>query len=185
MTNGVRYSPLARVLGSRPVRLAGLVLLVLALAACSRSMGDLEQRMAQERQRVSPEIEPLPEMRPYETFEYVAGGRRDPFRLPRVETPEGAALAGPRPDPDRRREPLESYTLDSLTMVGTFERGSDYFALVMDPEGIVHRVREGNYMGQNDGRVVSISEVEVRLVELIPDVGEGWRERTAAVALTD
>lgn len=176
---------IAQVQGDRPLALGRLLkctallcFAVFVLAGCSRSMSDLEQKMQQARQNVSPEVPPLPEMRPYETFEYIPGDRRDPFFLPQPDRDGG-------PDRTRRREPLEAYTLDSLTMVGTFARGGERYGLVQDPEGIVHRVSTGNYMGQNDGRIVEINQIEIKLVELIPDNSEGWRERDAAMALNE
>ncbi len=90
---------------------------------------------------------------------------------------------GPRPDIDRTKEFLEEFPLDSLRMVGTLASSGDYTGLVQTTDGLIHRVRVDNYMGQNDGRIVEINESEIRLVEIVPDGLGGYLERPAAVAL--
>ena len=68
---------------------------------------------------------------------------------------------GPRPDFDRPKEYLERYELDTLSMVGTFSKDESYWALVRDPEGVIHRVPVGNYIGKNHGKVVRYTDTEV------------------------
>lgn len=164
------------------------VLLILAVgtlaAGCSRDMDDLERRVQEIKSRPGGEIEPLPEVEPYETFEYSAHELRSPFSPGRDEQPEGGG-DGPRPDPNRPREPLESFSLDSLDMVGTFELGDEKWGLVRDPDGIIHRVQPGNYMGRNYGRIVEVTDSRIRLVELVPDGSGGWMERDASLSLED
>ena len=95
---------------------------------------------------------------------------------------------GLRPDLDRPTEELEKYALGSLKMVGTYRdfNTSDLWALVKAPDGIVHRVREGNHMGQNFGEVFSITEQRIDLQEIVPDVKSGgWKERGAFISLTE
>lgn len=153
------------------------------LAACTGGTADLQQYVDEVKARPGPPLEPLPVMQQFETFEYAAHNLRDPFSMPREETT--GSSDGPRPDPNRRRELLEAFPLDGLGMVGTLGHGNDMVALVLDPEGVVHRVKVGNYMGQNEGRITRIAENRVDLVELVPDGSGGWIERQASVALDE
>jgi type IV pilus assembly protein PilP len=91
------------------------------------------------------------------------------------------------PDPNRPREFLEQFPLDTLAMVGTLASPSrnSSFGLVQTTDGRIHRVAVGNHLGQNYGRVMSITESEIQLVEIISDGLGGYLERPAAVGLAD
>jgi type IV pilus assembly protein PilP len=163
-----------------------LVLSTVGLAACGGNMDDLEQYIDQIKARPGGRIDPLPEITPYEVFAYIADkqGLRSPF-VPDTPQGGGAAAGGTRPDPDRSREYLESFSLDTLGMVGTMYIGETMYGLVQTSDGLIHRVVPGNYMGQNDGRITEISESEITLVEIISDGIGGYIERDAAVGLSD
>jgi type IV pilus assembly protein PilP len=157
----------------------------IALAGCAQGTADLEAYAQEVKSRPGPPLDPLPVMQQFEAFEYDAAHLRDPFSAPREERASGAGN-GLRPDPNRRRELLESYPLDGLSMVGTLGGESDgLVALVLDPEGVVHRVRVGNYMGQNEGRIVDITHARVDLTELVSDGAGGWMPRQASLALDE
>lgn len=167
-------------------RIALAAVIVLGVAGCGRGItstpGDapnLEEWVANVRARPAPPLEPLPVMQQFETFEYAAQGLRDPFS----DAFADSGGVGPRPDSDRRKHELEEFPLDSLEMVGTIGRGASMVGLVMAPNKVTHRVRPGDYMGQSDGRITSIAEDRIELVELVPDGAGGWLERPAAVAL--
>lgn len=166
-----------------------LVVLVGLLMGCARVItstpGDapnLQKWVADVRARPAPPLEPLPVMKQFETFEYAAQGMRDPFS-DAWTTPDGGS--GLRPDPNRRKEPLEAFPLDSLNMVGTIGRGAGMIALVMAPDKVTYRIRPGVYLGQSDGRVTSVREDGIELIELVPDGAGGWLERPASLALDD
>lgn len=169
-----------------------LVLLTFVfIVGCSNSLDDLNEFIEQQKKlRVKP-IDPLPQLKPHEVFEYNASAMRDPFSndLESVDEEAESQLAvaegGEGPDLSRRKEFLESYPLDSLLMVGTYQQDEDYWALVVDPEGTIHRVSEGHYLGHNHGKVVSIFENEIQLQEWINDGLGAWRERSAAMALRE
>ncbi len=170
------------------IRQCGALSLILVLAGCARgitsSPGDapnLEKWITDVRARPAPALEPLPVMQQFETFEYAAQTLRDPFSDAWSNTDTG----GTRPDPNRRKETLEQYPLDSLDMVGTIGRGPGLIALVMAPDKVTHRVRPGAYLGQSDGRITSVREDRIELVELVPDGAGGWLERPASIALED
>ncbi len=165
----------------------GLVLVMaLSVAACGGDHDDLDQYINEVKARPGGRIEPLPEITPYEVFTYIADaqGMRSPF-VPDTPQATGAATGGTRPDPDRSREYLESFPLDTLGMVGTLYIGETMYGLVQTADGLIHRVVPGNYMGQNDGRITNITESEITLVEIISDGIGGYIERDAAVGLTD
>lgn len=153
------------------------------VAACARDTSDLDRHIAEVKTRPSAPIEPVPEIKPFESFAYPDDVARDPFApldfMPKIET---AKNTGPRPDMDRPREILEDYPLDTLQMMGTLQQKNDLWALIRDPSGTIHRVQPGNHMGQNHGRIIGISGEAVTLRELIPDNAGGWIERQAALA---
>ena len=163
--------------------------MVVALCACGRSVtsgpepaSNLEEWVANVKARPAPPLEPLPVMQQFETFEYAAQSLRDPFSNAFTDQDGGA---GPRPDPNRRKQPLENFPLDSLDMVGTIGQGKDMVALVLAPDKVTYRVRPGMYLGQSDGKVLSVAEDRIELVELVPDGAGGWMERPAAISLDE
>jgi type IV pilus assembly protein PilP len=164
-----------------------VVVSVLFLAACARGTSDLEQWVADVRQEPPEPIEPIEPIRPAEVVAYDAEGLRDPFRArsPRQEVDDLAVDDSLRPDPDRRREYLEGFPLDTLAMVGTLEIGGELYALIRDNENVVHRVTQGNHMGQNYGEILEVQPDRVELRELVQDGRGGWTERRARVALAE
>ena len=167
-----------------------LVLIALAgLSACDRDQDDLDAYIQETLDREGGEIEPIPQIEPTEPYDYTGHTERSPFEPDERIDPELAEGdpddEGPSPDPDRRQEFLEQFTLDSLEMQGILELGGQLYALIRDPDGVVHRVTVGNYMGQNHGEVVEISETEVRLNELVSDGTGGWNEREARLSLSE
>jgi type IV pilus assembly protein PilP len=166
----------------------GLLLAVAAtgLAACSGDMDDLDGYINEVKARPGGRIEPLPEITPYEIFNYIADveGLRSPF-VPDTPQAAGPSPGGTRPDPNRPSEFLESFPLDTLRMVGTLDINETVYGLVQTSDGLIHRVIPGNYMGQNDGRVTGITDSEINLVEIISDGIGGYIERDAAIGLSD
>ena len=161
----------------RPVLLLGLAM---SLAACN-SNDDLHEWVAQEKAKKGAPIPPLPVIKTFETFSYNDQNQRDPFSPSSAELQP--ANSGPRPDDNRSKDPLESFSLDSLRMVGTVGAGASMEVLVRDPGGVIHRVHRNEHMGQNYGRVTAIAEDHIDLVELVPNGNGGWMERSASIAL--
>lgn len=158
-----------------------LALAALLLAGCGRSTADLEAWVAEVKARPAPPLPALPPLKTFPAIEYTADGLRDPFSAP-VGSRDAA---GPRPDPNRRKEALEAFPLDALEMVGTIGTGSSQIALVLAPDKVTYRVRVGNYLGQNDGRVVAVGADRIDMVELVSDGAGGWIERQASLALDE
>lgn len=166
------------------------VALALALAAlisgCGPDMKDLEQKVTDVKSRKSVQIEPIPQVKAYEAISYAAAERRDPFIPQKPEVDETEVVSGgPGPDLNRNKEPLEEFPLDGLRMAGTIQAGGATFALVRAPDGVIHRVTVGNYLGQNYGQIKAIDEAEVQLVETVEDGFGGWTTRPATLALAE
>ena len=167
--------------------LISLLAITLGVVSCGRDMDDLDAYINEIKAKPGGLIEPLPEIKPYEGFTYVAD--RDGFRSPFVPDTQsaiaGTVNGGTHPDPERSREFLEQYPLDTMRMVGTLKLGDISYGLIQDSGGLIHRVVPGNYLGQNDGRIVSINESEIELIEIISGGIGGYLERDAGIGLTD
>ncbi len=160
-----------------------IVFVALFLSACeSGSDQDLRQWVDEEKAKQATGIEPLPEIRPYEAFIYSAEHLRSPFQSAR---PEAIGELGSlencvskvRPDPNRVREELEDYALQSLQMVGSMSQDGASWALIKQNSGSIHRVQVGNHLGLNNGQIVNISEQNLQLMEIVPN-GQGcWEAR--------
>jgi len=173
-------------LGKQVKLVAGALLVAVMLSACSKDIGDLEKYIASVKERPAQPIPPIPPVKTYTPYEYEGLTGRDPFRQSISEGSDDVRSStgtGPRPDFDRPKQYLERYELDTLAMVGTFGKGESYWALIRDPEGVIHRVPIGDYMGKNHGQVVDIGNTEVSLSELISDGAGGWLVREASIAL--
>jgi type IV pilus assembly protein PilP len=153
------------------------------LTACSSADDELQRFVEDTKKEPGGRVEPLPEIKPYETFTYAAADLRSPF-LP-SSPGSGAGLAGVRPDQKRNREFLEQYSLDTLKMVGTLRLGSSIYGLVQTKDGLVHRVTTGNHIGQAEGKITEISPSKISVVEIVPDSLGGYMERPAALALNE
>jgi type IV pilus assembly protein PilP len=158
-------------------------LALLSLSACSNNMDELKQKVAEIKARPGERIEPLPEIKPYEAFKYDASGERSPF-IPSSSAKSNLATSA-RPDVKRPREFLEQFPLDTLQMVGTLQLQSRTYALLQGKDGLVHRVQVGSYLGQADGRVTSITNTKVSVLELVPDGLGGYIERPGALSLKE
>ena len=143
-----------------PSRLRAFACLLLAgfavgLTACSSADDELTRFIEDTNKQPGGKIDPLPEVKPYETFVYAAAEMRSPF-MP-GGSGGGSGMAGLRPDSKRNREFLEQFSLDTLKMVGTLKLGGHMYGLVQTKDGLVHRVSDGNYMGQADGKITDIT----------------------------
>jgi len=159
---------------------------IVGLPGCGNPrLAELQEYVHQVQARPPEPLEPLPEIPQISTFVYEPGNRRDPFVADTktnvvVDVSPGDSLA---PDPLRRKEELEGYALDALRMVGTLERNGTKWGLIRTQDGTLHRVRIGNYMGQNNGQITSIRDDAIQLTEVISDAPGAWREREATVSL--
>lgn len=175
------------------MRLTGPLLLstlcLLSLAGCSgdQQHADLDQKMADARNRPQGTIEPLPTYPPAERFNYSALALRSPFEPPVILTGEEkvSGNAVDAPDASRRKEPLELVNYTLLNMVGTLSKGDSIWALINDGGGRVHRVRTGNYLGRNYGLITNIGAFEVEIMETVPDGKGEWINRPRTMAMDE
>lgn len=161
-----------------------LPLVVLVLSSCSEEVSDLHNFIADTKASSTGSVKPIPQFKPYQNFTYAASDLRDPF-IPHVEITENPGIVknSLHPESDRPKQHLELFPLDTLSMVGTLEQADASWGLIKDAQNVVHRVKLGNYMGQNEGRIVKITETKIYLVEIIPDGIGGYVEREASIAV--
>lgn len=166
-----------------------------ALTGCMSShTSDLDAYSREVLAKKGGQIEPLPEMKPYERYLYQSAqaGTRDPFEPFYNAGQERVAAKAEKPAQtkylyeiqDRNKEELEQFEIDSLRMVGTLQ-GRELWGIILDREGTVYRVKLGNYMGRNYGKIIYIDENRIDLRELISDEQGGWLERPVSLALIE
>ena len=171
-----------------PVRDAFLIGVLLLCASCAeQGTADLDTFMAQKRAAPGGFIEPIPTYEPYEAFAYSATTLRSPFDRPMDSRQVAArsARAALRPDPSRPKQILERFTLDSLVMVGSLQRNGQDWTLIKDPEGGIHRVQVGDFLGRDHGRIIDMGAAFIAVIEIVPDGTEGgWVERPRTIELS-
>ena len=171
-----------------PLRLAiRAVLMAAVLSACAdRSFTDLDDFMDEKRALPGGVVQPIPTFEAYEAFAYAAATLRSPFDRP-MNARQLAALSAPtmvRPDEKRIKNYLERFSLDTLAMVGTLQRDNFNWSLIKDPEGRIHRIQLGSFLGRDHGRVVEMGDAFVVVTEIVSDGTEnGWVERPRTIEL--
>lgn len=168
----------------RPKLVAVSLSCALLVACGGEEHSDLRQFVKESDNLPRGRVPALPEAKIYEPFVYNAFDLLDPFKPRKIEPPKTAA-GGLAPDPNRRREPLESFPLESLKMVGTLQQKSQVFALIKTPDNNLFRVKTGNYVGQNFGRIVEVSDSLIKLKEIVQDSGGNWEEKDQSLQLLD
>ena len=151
------------------------------LSGCGGRDSELDRFIEATKKEPGGRVEPLPEVKPYDAFNYTDQELRSPF----VPGGSGSLSAGVRPDSKRNREFLEQFSLDTLKMVGTLNLGTGHYGLVATKDGRVHRVVVGEHIGTNDGKITDITPSKIALVEIIPDGLGGYIERPAALVLNE
>lgn len=165
---------------SRKQRIGCICSLSLLLAACSGNNDDLVRYINEVKHRKTRDIEPIPSFAPLPTFKFPDNGnRRNPFKPMTEKKPEMDVNA---PDQNRSKEPLEAYPLDALKFVGTLRQGNEIWALIKLPSSDITHVRIGNYMGQNYGRIVSIKNNSIQLMETTQTSGK-WEKHKTTIEL--
>lgn len=162
--------------------------LVGLLSACSSGdkYADLKRFEAEVAKRPLTPIKPLPVFEPYQPFKYGAANLRSPFEPPVIvppKTEEQKRNVGLKPPKDHIKQFLERFNIASLSMVGTLSRDGKTWALIQDPDGGVHRVQVGDYMGTNWGKVDSVNDNEVDITEIVSDGQGGWLRRPRTIEL--
>ena len=161
--------------------------LALGLSGCSSDISDLTTFVHNAKTKQKAKIKPLPEIKPHETFRYSAGHLKDPFQASVAKKSttvrSSGKGSGPKPLEGRAREALEAFPLDALRMVGTLEQQKVRWSLIRTNDGTIHRVKAGNYIGLNHGKIITISDDKLELMEIVPDGLGDWIERPASLKL--
>lgn len=174
-----------------------LAVVALLLAGCASSdMSDLEGKVEEILARPPGKIKPLPAIQPYRAYAYASGqlGKRDPYtvfyRRPLAGADDASQDDGLTDEwkkemEARNQEDLEQFELDSLRMFGVLENAEHVWGIVGDPEGIVHHVEVGNYLGKNFGKIIEIGGSEIVLREIVKNSSGRWEERSAQLVIVD
>ncbi len=172
-----------------------LVLAMLPLAwlggCADPGQEELEQWMREQRNITKPNVAPLPEPKKFVPQPYAQTGAIEPFSnqrlLQALRQQSGSATANAAlvaPELNRRKEPLEAIPLDAMRMVGSIDKGNQRVAL-RKVDNLIYKVRPGNYIGQNYGRIQKITETEIVLREIVQDATGEWMERPATLQLQE
>lgn len=157
------------------------------LAGCSASFDDVESQMDAIRQKPRGRVDPPPEFTPMPTYTYAAHQLRSPFAPPvNADAVVSDMSKAVEPDLNRPQEYLERFSLEALRFKGTLQRPEGpLFAIIEDSNGSSQRVKVGNYMGKNQGKIVDITPTQVSIVEIVPDGRDGWVERPRSLTLSE
>ena len=169
-----------------------LVLLPLLMAGCNGSSQDeLRQWIVDERNQTRPKVNPIPAPKQFKPENYANGGEVEPFSNQKLtqalkrDSAQVASNAGlVAPELLRRKEPLEAFPIDAMALVGSVVKAGQPIGLVK-VDGLLYQVKVGNYLGQNFGRVVKITETEVVLREITQDAVGEWIERMSTLQLQE
>lgn len=155
-------------------------------AGCENVQEDVQKWMNAQSVDMRGAVKPLPEIKIFPVVDYLAVNDLEPFNVARIEPskPEKRRIDDPRLDPDRQREPLEAYPLESLRMVGVLGKNKSINALIQADKAL-YQVRVGNFVGRDYGKVIAINQDSLELQELIEDLNEGWIERVTTVQLQE
>lgn len=158
------------------------------LAGCSADDEELSQWMEQQRREVKPNVTPLSPPKKFNPQAYTALTGVEPFSVQKLTVALKQEARQPNSllaaEINRRKEPLESYPLDSMHMVGSVVRNGQPYALLR-VDNLLYQVKQGDYLGQNYGKITKISETDVALREIVQDAAGEWIERASALQLQE
>lgn len=164
------------------VRLLLIGLIVVLVGCEANTYSDLEEFVDRSGEGLHGAVEPLPEIKTITYFTYAAFELPNPFS-PKKNNQVKENQGSIQPDFKRRKEVLESFPLENLVMVGTLQRDQQIYALIKTPDSTLHRVKAGNYLGQNFGLITGISEAEIKLREIVQDSASDWAEHPSTLML--
>jgi type IV pilus assembly protein PilP len=171
---------------TRAAALASLSLTM--LLGCTGSQDELQQWIDQQRREVKPNVPPLSAPKKFIPQPYSAGNAVEPFSTQKLtvaikqEARQSNSLLAA--EINRRKEPLEAYPADSMTMVGSVtKQGRPYALLRVD--NLLYQVKVGDYLGQNYGKITKITETDISFREIVQDAAGEWIERTSSLQLQE
>jgi type IV pilus assembly protein PilP len=161
---------------------------IFLLSACGGEQEELSQWMEQQRREVKPSVEPISPPKQFTPQPYLALNGVEPFSNQKLTVALKQEVKQPNSmlaaEINRRKEPLEAYPLDSMSMVGSVVRGGRPYALLR-VDNLLYQVKQGDYLGQNYGKITKITETDVSLREIVQDAAGEWIERTSALQLQE
>ena len=170
------------------VRPAVAAMALAVLAGCGAEQEELTQWMEQQRREVKPNVTPLTPPKKFTPQAYVALNGVEPFSAQKLTVALKQEARQPNSllaaEINRRKEPLEAYPLDSMRMVGSVTKAGRPYALLR-VDNLLYQVKQGDYLGQNYGKITKISETDVSLREIVQDAAGEWIERTSALQLQE
>ena len=167
-----------------------LILSALSLTACGSSDSEISTWIAEQRAQSRPKVVPISEPKKFIPLEYQGAEGMDPFNVQKLTQALKRDSASPgnmaiiAPEMARRKEALEMMPLDSMAMVGSMQKGGVPVALLR-VDNLLYQVKVGNYLGQNFGRIMKITETEIQLREVVQDSSGDWIERPASLQLQE
>ena len=169
------------------IRIAAAIAGTALLGACGgEEQSELRQELAAMTKDLRGKVDPLPQVKSFEPVPYKGESMVDPFVPGRIVVTQasagGGGGGGVQPDLNRPKEPLESYPMESIQMVGTLSQNRDMYALVKAGPNLF-RVKKGNYMGQNFGVITSIDDGQISVKEVVQDSGGDWVERSTSLQM--
>lgn len=169
------------------IRLAAAIAGTALLCACgSEEQSELRQELAAMTKDLRGKVDPLPQVKSFEPVPYKGESMVDPFVPSRIVVTQasagGGGGGGVQPDINRPKEPLESFPMESIQMVGTLSQNQDMYALVRAGANLF-RVKKGNYVGQNFGVITGIDEGQINVKEVVQDSGGDWVERSTSLQM--
>lgn len=164
-----------------------MLLASLLLTACGGDeFQDLRDFVKNSGANLRGKVDAPPEIKPYEPFNYDnSTGIPDPFKPRKPEMKKEGQGGLNQPDMARHREALEEFPLESLKMVGFLYQGKVGYAIIRSPDGKLHRIKTGNYLGQNFGQITEVTDTEVKIKETIQDSTGDWSERMSSLQLLE
>jgi type IV pilus assembly protein PilP len=176
------------IVSSRTAWLGCAVLVPLLLGACGAEQQELSEWMEQQKREVKPNVQPLSPPKKFNPQAYVALTGVEPFSQQKLTVALKQEARQPNSllaaEINRRKEPLEAYPLDSMNMVGSVVRSGRQYALLR-VDNLLYQVKQGDYLGQNYGKIIRISETDVGLREIVQDAAGEWIERSSALQLQE
>lgn len=163
----------------RSLRIVVLLLFSSFLSSCSGDNSDLVKYMNDVKARPPMKIEPILQLAPLPIFKFPENdNRRNPFKP--IDQKKRTDLF--EPDQKRPKQALEAFPLNGLKFVGTLKEGSAIWALIKRPDVQISRIRVGQYMGQNYGRVILIKNDFINLEETVKNSGT-WEKHITTIKL--
>ena len=164
-----------------------LILATVLLTACGgEEFQDLRDFVKNAGADMRGKIPPPPEVKPYEPFAYNnEANLPDPFKLRKPKLSSGSRSGINQPDLDRPKEALEEFPLEGLRMVGYLYQNKVGYAVIRAPDGKLHRVKAGNYVGLNFGLIEEVIDTEAKIKEMVQDSSGDWAERLSSLQLLE